>query len=217
MMEFRDIRKDVYGKVLAVRYRVARKMFKEAGIPEEYIVYYTCLEMSKGLDYLKKNKKKIMSRENGFCALMHSDERIEFQEGYYEENEKLMDEFYIKKNRSKMQDNTIKGQTACSGEVIGNVKIIKNASKDSGKFNKGDILVTGMTRVEFVPLLKKASAIITDEGGITCHAAIISRELKIPCIIGTRIATNVLKDGDLIEVDAKKGIIKILKKANDEH
>jgi len=54
---------------------------------------------------------------------------------------------------------------------------------------------------------------VTDEGGITCHAAIISRELKKPCIIGTKIATKVLKDGDLVEVDADKGIVKILKKA----
>ena len=77
-------------------------------------------------------------------------------------------------------------------------------------FQDGDILVTGMTRPEFVPLMKKASAIITDEGGLTCHAAIISRELNIPCIIGTKIATQVLQDGDMVEVDADKGIIRIL-------
>lgn len=70
---------------------------------------------------------------------------------------------------------------------------------------------TSMTRPEFVPLMKKAAAIITDEGGITCHAAIVSRELNIPCIIGTRIATKVLKDGDYIEVDADNGIVKILR------
>jgi pyruvate,water dikinase len=68
-----------------------------------------------------------------------------------------------------------------------------------------------MTRPEYVPLMKKAAGIITDEGGITCHAAIVSRELKIPCVIGTKIATKVLKDGDMVEVDADKGIVKILK------
>jgi pyruvate,water dikinase len=61
--------------------------------------------------------------------------------------------------------------------------------------------------------MKKAIAFITDEGGITCHAAIIARELKKPCIIGTKIATKVLKDGDLVEVDANKGVVKIIKKA----
>ena len=63
-----------------------------------------------------------------------------------------------------------------------------------------------------MPFLKNASAIVTDEGGLTCHAAIISRELKIPCIVGTGNATKVLKDGDLVEVDANKGIVKILKR-----
>lgn len=58
--------------------------------------------------------------------------------------------------------------------------------------------------------MKKAGAIVTDEGGILFHAAVVSRELSIPCIIGTKIATQVLKDGDLVEVDAEKGIVKKL-------
>ena len=88
-----------------------------------------------------------------------------------------------------------------------------NTEKESSKFNKGDVLVTGMTRPEFVPLMKKSSAIITNEGGITCHAAIISRELGKPCIIGTKIATKVLHDGDLVEVDADNGVVRILERA----
>jgi len=67
-----------------------------------------------------------------------------------------------------------------------------------------------MTQPEFLPAMKKASAIITDEGGLTCHAAIISRELGIPCIIGTKIATKVFKDGDIVEVDATRGIVTML-------
>ena len=69
-----------------------------------------------------------------------------------------------------------------------------------------------MTRPEFVQAMKKAVAVVTDEGGITCHAAIVSRELNIPCIIGTKIATQVLNNGDLVEVNANHGIVKILKK-----
>jgi pyruvate,water dikinase len=61
--------------------------------------------------------------------------------------------------------------------------------------------------------MKKASAFVTDFGGITCHAAIVAREWKVPCIIGTGIATKVFKDGDLVEVDANTGIVKIIKKA----
>ena len=80
------------------------------------------------------------------------------------------------------------------------------------KINKNEVIVCGMTNPQIVPFLKNAVAIVTDEGGLTCHAAIISRELKKPCIIGTRIATKVLNDGDEIEVNANKGIVKIFKK-----
>ena len=69
-----------------------------------------------------------------------------------------------------------------------------------------------MTFPAFLPAMKKAAAFITNEGGITCHAAIVAREMKKPCIIGTRIATKVLHDGDLVEVDANKGLVMILKK-----
>ncbi|MBU1031264.1 MAG: hypothetical protein KKB65_08575, partial [Nanoarchaeota archaeon] len=75
----------------------------------------------------------------------------------------------------------------------------------------GEIIFTGMSTPDFVPLIKKAAAIVTDEGGVLCHAAIISRELKKPCIVGTKIATQVFKDGDLVEVDANKGVVKKLK------
>jgi len=69
-----------------------------------------------------------------------------------------------------------------------------------------------MTRPDMAPILKKAAAFVTNEGGITCHAAIVSRELNKPCIIGTKIATKVLKDGDTVEVNANNGVVKIIKK-----
>lgn len=102
------------------------------------------------------------------------------------------------------------GQVAMKGGVTrGKVNIVFSPKGES--FKKGDILVTDMTTPDFVPLMKKSSAIITNVGGVTCHAAIVSRELGIPCIIGTKIATKVLRDGDLVEVDANKGLIKIIK------
>ncbi|MBI2476111.1 MAG: phosphoenolpyruvate synthase, partial [Candidatus Taylorbacteria bacterium] len=85
--------------------------------------------------------------------------------------------------------------------------------EDLEKVKPGDILVTSMTTPNMVPTMKRAAAFITDEGGITSHAAIVSREMKKPCIIGTKIATKVLKDGDLVEVDANSGVVKILRKA----
>ncbi|MDO8627406.1 MAG: PEP-utilizing enzyme, partial [Candidatus Diapherotrites archaeon] len=103
----------------------------------------------------------------------------------------------------------LKGSCACHGEGKGIVKII-NTVQEMEKMEEGDVLVSKQTHPGLVPAMKKASAIITDSGGITCHAAIVSRELKIPCVIGTKYATKVLKDGDLVEVNASKGIVKKL-------
>lgn len=94
-------------------------------------------------------------------------------------------------------------------KIRGIVSIIIRPDKND--FEEGKILVTSMTRVEFVPLMKKALAIVTNEGGLACHAAIVSRELGLPAIIGTKNATSVLKDGDEIEINLQTGEIKVLK------
>lgn len=108
--------------------------------------------------------------------------------------------------------NNLEGICANKGKYAGTVRVIIS-KKDFHLFKDGEILVTGMTRAEYVPLMRKSGAIVTDEGGVTCHAAIISRELGKPCVINTRIATQVLKDGDEVEVDADSGVIRILKEA----
>ncbi len=108
--------------------------------------------------------------------------------------------------KEEILDKEIKGNVACKGTVEGIVKVVKDRSEIS-KVKKGEILVTSMTTPDFVPAMEKAAAIITDEGGITCHAAIVSRELATPCIIGTKNATKILKDGDKVRVDAEKGIV----------
>lgn len=105
----------------------------------------------------------------------------------------------------------IKGMSAFKGKARGTCRIILDPHKDN-IFDEGDILVTGMTRPEFVQYVKKASAIVTDAGGILCHAAISAREMRKPCIIGTEIATKKLNDGDLVEVDADKGMVRIIEK-----
>jgi phosphohistidine swiveling domain-containing protein len=106
----------------------------------------------------------------------------------------------------------LKGSVAQSGKVTGIVKVI-NTPEDMYKMNHGDVLVSVATTPSIVPVMKKAVGIVTDEGGLTCHAAIVSRELGITCIIGTKIATKVLKDGDEVEVDANTGVVTILKRA----
>lgn len=108
----------------------------------------------------------------------------------------------------KIEDsNQVKGQIAYKGLVKGKVRILKRKNQVS-EFKEGEVLVSPMTTPDFVPAMKRALAFVTDEGGIGCHAAIISRELKVPCVIGTKVATQVFEDGDMVEVDADKGIVK---------
>ena len=112
-----------------------------------------------------------------------------------------------KKFETKEKTNEVKGAVAFKGNIKGIARIIKT-KEDYSKLKQNDILVTFMTTPEMVPLMEKAAAFVTDEGGITCHASIIARELGKPCIIGTKNATEVFKDGDIIEVDANKGLVR---------
>lgn len=98
----------------------------------------------------------------------------------------------------------VRGLPACLGRAVGTVKVIQSA-KEISKVQQGDILVAVMTRPDYVPAMRKAAAIVTNEGGITSHAAIVSRELGIPCLIGTKIATKIFHDGDRVEVNANHG------------
>jgi len=104
----------------------------------------------------------------------------------------------------------IRGTPASFGVVTGRVRLVIGAK--GAELKKGEILVAGMTRPDYAPLLKNAAAIVTNDGGITCHAAIVSRELGIPCVIGTKVATHVLMDGDLVQVDANEGVVRKLKR-----
>jgi len=113
----------------------------------------------------------------------------------------------IKKEIINFSAREFMGQTACPGKVKGKV-IIVNTPDDMAKMNNGDVLVSFATNPNLMPAIRKASAIITDEGGLTCHAAIVSRELNIPCIVGLKVITKILKDGDLVEVDADRGVVK---------
>jgi pyruvate, water dikinase len=104
------------------------------------------------------------------------------------------------------KDMLIKGIGVSPGQASGRVKIILNV-KDILRFRPGEILVTEMTTPDWVPAMKIAAAVVTNLGGKTCHAAIVSRELGVPCIVGTEKATRVLKDDEIVTVDGQKGMV----------
>jgi phosphoenolpyruvate synthase/pyruvate phosphate dikinase len=115
----------------------------------------------------------------------------------------------IENHEEVKASNILRGVAANKGKAEGIVKIICNA-KEADKMKEGNILVTKMTVPDMIMAIEKAAAIVTDEGGITSHAVIISRELGKPCVIATKIATKVLKDGDRVRVDAENGVIEKL-------
>jgi len=183
---------------------------KTVGLRTNDLYYLEIQEFIRGLKngFNKRIKSKINKRKNeyvfvclnGICKIIDDIKKT-----------REIKDFFKDKEIAIIDSSEIKGSAAykVKGGIKGRVKIVKNPKK---KINvrKGTILVAVQTTPDYVPIIKKFSAIVVDEGGITSHAAIISREFKIPCIIGTKIATQVLKDGDLVEVDANKGVVKII-------
>ncbi len=165
--------------------------------------YLSMGEIIDGLQGKINPKKIVREREKKGFTIKQIGNEIKVWTGVNKED---LHEKQVKKQ------SIFSGTAAFSGKNEGKVKVIFDPFSDIKKFKKGDILVAPMTTPEYIQLIKKAGAIITDEGGLLCHAAIVAREFKKPCIIGTKIATRVLKDGDLVEVDANKGVVKIIKR-----
>lgn len=103
----------------------------------------------------------------------------------------------------------LRGQVACGGKAVGRAKIIGHID-EMYKVNHGDVIISPMTSPDLMPALRRCVAIVTNFGGVTCHAAIIAREFNIPCIVGTNNATEIIKDNDLVEVDANSGVVRVL-------
>lgn len=178
---------------------------RKTGIARPYLTYLcydeveAALKGSITLDALKQR------REEGMMVMSDGES---YQLILGAQAKSLREELEDGRGRAETH-NILQGQVASQGYVKARARIILTVA-DFPKFQDGEVLITGMTRPEFVPLMKRASAIVTNEGGITCHAAIVSRELGKPCIIGTKNATDIIKDGDIIEVRATHGTIRIL-------
>ena len=179
----------------------------DPSLSEEDLGTITYQELLAGdLTNLEKRKEKIAKGIRFVYQVVNDEEEIKWTNNTKEIISEL-------EGTSAEKIDTIKGQTAYAGKAKGIARIIRTIDGKGTHFEKGDVLVTINSNPNLMPFIIKCVAIVADEGGISSHAAIISRELKKPCIIATKNATKVLKDGDLIEVDANNGIVKILKKA----
>jgi phosphoenolpyruvate synthase/pyruvate phosphate dikinase len=188
---------------------VNREIARRLKIPKKYLDFLAYQEIEKSLKDGGVNERllKEIKERKKFSVLIMKDGKTSWL--YQEEARKFFEENDLIVNSDGIME--IKGLVASRGSVIGKVRVCLH-STEIQNMQEGEILVTAMTTPDFVPAMKKAAAIVTDEGGITCHAAIVSRELGKPCVIGTKNATKILKDGDLVEVDADKGIVRIIKR-----
>ena len=184
------------------QFRFLRELERRSGINFSLLQYSIYPEFRKILS--GKVKTSQLAQRKRACACIQID-------GAYEVATGPAAESLLKYLSAVDKTDQIKGITASLGCARGRVKVLLKIH-DLINVEAGDVIVSSMTRPEMTPAMKKAAAIITDEGGLTSHAAIVSRELKIPCIIGTKVATKLLKDGDLVEVDADKGVVNILKR-----
>lgn len=200
MIYYRTQRTDVMNRSTFVAIPMFKAKAQSLGLTYDQLLRCSAEEV---LEH-KIPSKEILESRTKDCSSVLENGKVRCVTG--EESKKLI-EFFSEKIDVVSE---FKGTTACKGNVKGRVKIIIDKN-DFAKIEDGDVLVTSMTTPEMMPIMKKASAFVIDEGGVTCHAAIISREMRKPCIIGTKVATQLLKDGDMVEVDANSGFVKILK------
>jgi|GEM_PF-1512504 len=184
---------------------VVQKVSPSFGIKEGSMLSWQEISSILSGTMLVSNEDLIRRGKRETCSIIFTKKGIEF---YYDEETKkrilaLLD--------SGNNIDEVKGIIACKGIVSGRVKLYSKQA-DVLHTDREYILVCGHTTPQDLPIMKRAKGIVTNEGGVTSHAAIVARELGVPCIVGTKNATKVLKDGDLVEVDANKGTVKVLEK-----
>lgn len=181
-----------------------KEISKRTSYRNEKLKYAVATEIPGILSNHTPSLRELAAREKGSVFVMT-------RKGHYaatgREVERIRKMMLGALDHDRAQD--IRGLSASLGKAIGRVKVLRS-SREIDKVKTGDILVAVMTRPDYVSAMKRAAAIVTDEGGITSHAAIVSRELGVPCIIGTKIATSVFRDGEMVEVNANHGWIRKL-------
>lgn len=196
----------------AIRKMISRFLVVLGYAPEwsRVLMIDEALEMFK--TYRLHNRDEIATRLDGYIlhenALTTGGTFDEFCENHEWINPDAVRPPDSSSTGGEISANEVQGTVAFAGSVRGKVVIVRDGY-DSMQVEAGDILVTAMTNITWLPAMLRCAAIVTDEGGITCHAAITARELEKPCITGTKNATSVFKTGDVVEIDGATGVVKI--------
>lgn len=206
----RDWAKGYMTKFLLSHRLLLTEIGSRMGIRANELFNYSYLELKKYLQTGEVvDKKEIKNRKNNGFAILIKNGNFSLMSGKKKIQRMIKKEGISEPFKKIINITSFKGLSASRGKIIGKARVIEDASRLS-EFKKGEIIVTYMTTMEFTPVFRNAAAVITDEGGMSCHAAIISREFKLPCIVGTKIATRVIQTGDNIEVDADSGTVTIM-------
>ena len=199
-----DYKKEVFTKAHYVFKDMLKELSKRLNLTLNQTKIMLNKEIEESILKNKKPDKKELDKRIAFSVAILGQKGVYM---YY--TGKKAKDVYNREVKSKIiKAQKLKGLPVSKGKYIGKVRVILDAKKIN-ELKRGEILVTYMTSPDYTIAMRKCGAIITDEGGLTSHAAIVAREMRKPCIIGTKIATKVLKDGMTVEVDADKGIVKI--------
>ncbi len=201
-----DHKKEVYTRGNLLFEPVMREIARRAGVARRLFRYAVDNEVEA---FLKRgtrvDSRRLSARPLG-CAYVCTGAGNLLYEG--SEATSFLDRAGLSAKKAS-QFAEVKGLCGCAGAVTGKARVLLSAG-GIGKLAKGEILVTMMTTPDFIAGMKRAAAVVTNEGGITSHAAIVSRELGIPCVVGTGNATKVFKTGDVLEVKASHGVVRKL-------
>jgi phosphohistidine swiveling domain-containing protein len=201
-----EIRRDTDG-IFEEGFAYARTILREAGsrasVAAGLMDYATAGEVTAFLEEgTPLDAAELEERSRG---MFYTGDEVIVGKNLGVELEKIGYELEPEEDHSNVE--SVNGTPAFKGRVRGVARIVMRLP-DAEKVREGDVLVAPMTSPDFVPAMKRASAFVTDEGGVTCHAAIVAREFAKPCVVGTKIATKAFKDGDIVEVDAENGVVK---------
>jgi phosphohistidine swiveling domain-containing protein len=208
-MSIKDFRKGVYQRSYLAMDKVMQEIAKRLELDLKAIKFMLFEEVKDALlNQRQAHYTPIVAQRLVKCCLIAQDGKFTIYHGQECEDQIVR---WLGKAKDALDGKTVKtlkGSVAYVGHAKGVVRIVLVA-EDVDKVNEGDILVSSSTNPDLIVAMKRAAAFVTDMGGITSHAAIVARELKKPCVVGTGKATRVLKDGDMVEVDAEKGLITI--------
>lgn len=185
--------------------RVLLALEKKLDIPYFNLKYLFTEELSN----LLKNKDKFIKISS---RRLRSDFMLETKNGKIRILSALEKNKILREISQQNKEQVVKGVVASSGVVSfyeGRVKVLLSPA-DSDKVQMGDIIVATMTSPDYIVAMKRAGAFITDEGGVTCHAAIVAREMHKPCLIGAKIATKKFKDNDRVRIDLQYGTVTLI-------